>query len=180
MTLHLRLQQDPDISGLLTIRSLTIDDLAEARAVHRAAFRFSAKALILDTELDAALKLLSEPAYTDTLANTHLIGGFMDDTLVATAGWRRADGRDRVARISAVAVLPLFIAGGIGRRMLADIEARARAAGHREFFARALPHMLPFYTRMGYDIVQQGLKPNGLEPQLPVVALRKTMPAVVC
>jgi ribosomal protein S18 acetylase RimI-like enzyme len=178
MTLHQSIHQDANLAGLLTIRPLTIDELAQARTLHAEAFRFSARTVLPDAEFAAALSRIATPEFTDSLAETAMFGGFMDDSLVATAGWSPIADQSGAAQISAVAVAPIFTDTGIGRRMVAEVEARAGGEGFTRFHVRAQPHVVPFFLRIGYDVVQQGLKPTDLEPAIPVMTMRKILPNV--
>ncbi len=187
MTLHQSIHQDANLAGLLTIRPLTIDDLAQARTLHAEAFRFSARTVFPDADFAAALLQITTPEYTDHLATLALYGGFMDDSLVATAGWtplRDHDGtsENAAAEIAAVAVAPIFTDAGLGRRMVAEVEAQAGAAGNRRFQVRATPHAVPFFMRIGYDLAPHASahadRATALPSISPIMTLRKTLPSV--
>ncbi len=66
---------------------------------------------------------------------------------------------------------------GIGRRLLAEAEARAHQCGFERIAAGATANAVPFFQRFGYAIASSGKKMFTLGCSLPVTFLRKELSA---
>lgn len=67
----------------------------------------------------------------------------------ASAGWEPADGAD-TAVVRGVFVAPDRAGGGLGRRMIAHVEAAIAAAGRSRVMVPAALNAVGFYRRLGY------------------------------
>ena len=85
--------------------------------------------------------------------------------VVAVGGWSPHDRRPDAAWIRSLFVHPERAGRGLGRRLVAMIEASARAAGRTAFVVRASLNAVGFYEKMGYTEVERSHwpLPSGLE-----------------
>jgi len=74
-------------------------------------------------------------------------------------------------QIHAAFVDPEHTESGVGRRVLAELEALAHEAGTDELFVLSTPNAVGFYERIGYRSV--GEETLGEDPVIPVVRLEK-------
>ena len=82
--------------------------------------------------------------------------------------------------MSAVFVDPLFTSAGIGRRLVADVEARAHQSGFKRFATRVTANAVPFFERLGYDIASHGVSTITMPvAAIPVTFLRKSVPVTL-
>ena len=89
-----------------------------------------------------------------------MFGAWLDGELVGAASWQSRPPAGGIARIGPVFVRhPRF---GIGRRLLAEVEARAHRSGFRQFAAWSTTNAVPFFERLGYGRLarRQGLRPR--------------------
>ena len=84
-------------------------------------------------------------------ADAHQVLGFVGDHAIATARWREVEKHGvRYAKLERFAVLAAHRGGGTGRRLVADVIERARAAGHDRFLVHAQAHLQGFYESFGF------------------------------
>ena len=90
------------------------------------------------------------------LMKEEVYGAWLDGELVGTARWHANGANGSTARIGSVFVRhpPL----GIGRRLLAEVEARARQSGFDKFAAGVTANAVPFFERLGYKVASRGVK----------------------
>lgn len=167
------------LDRLVDIRSLTLDEMSSVRHLRFQAFRKSAHSILSNDELDVARCWINSAETFEALVQAtgagQVLAGWIDETMVAVAGWTTGDTSTSPARLRWVATDPAFGNSGIGRRIVLQTEFAASAAGQSRFAVRALPTTDGFFTRVGYRQTGRGSLSvyNGL--QLPVVYLSKTL-----
>ncbi len=114
-----------------------------------------------------------DPDYTEALMGEDLWLALVDDRIVGSASWTAAGDTGRAARITGPCVDPIFTRLGIGRRLLALAEERARAAGFDVFTVRAPFVSVGFFDLLGYKISSHGAHAIGTEHGFPIIYLRK-------
>lgn len=157
------------------LRPVDLDHWSEIRALHAASLRHTLAALVGSDQLPAIVAEVYEPDYTDRLMTYDLQTAWIGSILVGTSGWHPASDHGRSARIVSVHVAPLHARLGIGRRLVAVTENRARSAGFEAITARVLPQSVGFFEALGYRRSSQGLQSVGTEHGLPAVYLRKAL-----
>lgn len=101
----------------------------------------------------------------DHEANYHLLTAWQDDEIVGCL--TLSDDGDGRARMRAVAVSPLYQGQGIGAKLVAEFETKARALGFSESFAHAREVVIPFYMSLGYEVCGEEFEEVGI-PHLPI------------
>lgn len=165
--------------GLLetvAIRRVGIDDHSRVRYLHTKSMTAQSADSLTDAEANAFVAFVRSPAYSDCLMAEDVYGAFVDGQLIGTASWHVTCDDGRLARISSVFVDPLFGRIGIGRRLLAEVEARACQSGFDQFGVSATVNAVPFFERLGYQVASRGVKTFGPDCALPVAFLRKSVP----
>ncbi|MEQ8826087.1 MAG: GNAT family N-acetyltransferase [Filomicrobium sp.] len=165
------------MASAIKVRPVQPEDFNDVRYLHATAFRSQAYTYYAPEELDAFEKLVRAPSYIDRLMSNALLGGWVGTELVATAAWHRPQSNDRVGRISALFVLPLFSRAGIGSYMLQAIEASAEASECSLVSVRAPLNAQLFFYANGYEISGRGTSPLLDTRAIDIVFMRKTIPA---
>ena len=168
-----RIRESIALSDQILIRPVGVDDWASIRYVHSTAFRLLSASFCTPNEIDAFTGFVRSQTYTDRLMWENLHTGWLGDELVGTAGWAPADDSGAQARITSVFVRPLFTRMGIGRRLVRDAEARARAAGFERFSARVTLNSVGFFEKLGYDVTSYGVHVVMGDQTMPVTYMRK-------
>ena len=162
------------------IRPATVDDLAAARKLQAAAFRAFTSADCSEEESAAIHALLDSPAIVDTLRGQALYMAWLEHLPVAMAGWQMADNNGRAARLSAVAVDPMFGFMGLGRLMVGHVERCAAKAGYRDMVVQATAGMEGFFARLGFETTAHSVRTVGSvskrSASMRVSYLRKPLP----
>ena len=180
MTMHTSIPSDGGLGAGATIRRLVVDDMAVVRHIHASSFRVYAGPFLTDEEMAAYLAYVRSADYTDDLLRCDVYGAVINGQVVGTAAWRAGDDQGSSARISAVYVDPLFTHAGIGRRLIADVEARAHQSGFKRFVTRVTGNAVPFFERLGYDIASHGVSLIAMPvAAIPVTFMRKSVPATL-
>lgn len=161
--------------GAITIRRIGIDDHSDVRHVHAKSMTAKSLDALSQAEIEAFVAFVRSPAYSDALMAEDVYGAFAERQLVGTASWHVNGDDGRTARISSVFVDPLFCGLGIGRRLLAEVETRARQSGFGQFGISATINAVPFFEKLGYREASRGVKVLGQDCALPVAFLRKTV-----
>src|SRR5262245_44867869 len=164
---------------VLAIRRVGLDDHSAVRHLHARSMRSQSGDALSDAEIAAFKAFVGSPAYSDCLLAEEVYGAFVDGQLVGTAGWHLNGDDGRTARISSVFVDPLFGRLGIGRRLLAEVEARAYQSGFAQLGISATINAVPFFEKLGYREASRGVKTLGTDCALPVAFLRKSVPRLV-
>jgi predicted N-acetyltransferase YhbS len=180
MTFHKSVHDDPGLGAALEIRPVTPDDFSTLRYIHeRAALTFIAP-LLSEAEAEALARHVRSPSFTDELLECEIFAGVLNGQLVGTAAWSASDDSGTTARIGSVSVDPMFAGSGIGRRLVADVEARALHSGFTRFALRSTLNAVTFFQRIGYEIASHGVSPiAGSKAVIPVAFMRKSIARVV-
>lgn len=157
----------------LDIRGADPDHWSDVRSLHALAFRHLSCPALDPAQCQAFVSHIYAPDYTAALQMQDIQFGWYDGRVIGTAGWMPSDDRGTAARITSVFVSPLFARCGIGRRLVAAAEARARTAGFSTFVVRAFQPSAGFFDSLGYVRSSQGVQVVGTENGIPVVFMRK-------
>jgi GNAT superfamily N-acetyltransferase len=161
---------------ILAIRRIGLDDYSDVRYLHGKSMVTHSADALSDAEAAAFDAFVRSPAYSAYLMAEELYGAFIDGQLIGTASWQANGDDGQMARISSVFVDPMFMRIGIGRRLLAEVEARAYQSGFDQFGASVTANAIPFFEKLGYQVASRGVKALGPDCSLPVAFLRKTVP----
>ena len=163
---------------IVAIRRISIDDHSNVRYLHAKSMSTQSADALSDAEAAAFVAFVRSPAYSSYLMAEDVYGALMDGQLIGTAAWQVNGDDGQMARISSVFVDPLFMRAGIGRRLLAEVEARAYQSGFDQLGASTTANAVPFFEKLGYQVASRGVKTFGPDCALPVAFLRKSMPRV--
>ena len=159
----------------LALLPLGVDDFSAVRHLHTASLRAQTVGVLSDAELAAFVRLVYSPAYVTILQKEEAFGAWLDGELVGTVSWQANGANGLAARIGCIFVRhPLR---GIGRRLLAEVEARARQCGFGRLATGVTANAVPFFQRQGYEVASRGVKTLSLGCALPVTFLRKGLPS---
>jgi putative acetyltransferase len=159
----------------VTLRAAEPADFPAIAALHALAFTHLATSHHTPAQLAAHDRLTREPAYADDLARSHLrVAVSETGEIVGSAGWIAVPDQPGTARIRKVFVHPQVARRGLARRLVADAELRALAAGHRRLFVRANVNAVPLYERLGYRALERGVMATPDGTGLPVLFMEKT------
>ena len=161
----------PDV----TLRAIVEDDFDAVRTMQARSFAALGGGANTPEQIKAHVDEIMSPAYRDELHDNHLIvaedaGG----SLVGSAGWCTVPDQPQTARIRKVFVDPEFAGQGMGRLLVEATEADAIAHGFHDFACRANRNAVPFYERLGYRSVFDGVMATSSGVDLPVVFMTKT------
>lgn len=180
MSFHASVPHEQGLAPVLEIRRVTVDDFSTIRYIHTRAFERGVAPHLSEEEAAAVLAHMRTPAYAADLLSRELYVGLIAGQIVATAGWSAGDDSGTVARIGWIFVDPMFAGTGIGRRMVADVEARAAQSGYSKFAVRATPNAAGFCQRIGYDVASHGVSAlYSAVDALPVTFMRKSVERAV-
>lgn len=160
----------------IAIRLIGIDDHSAVRYLHVKSMTTQSLDALSEAEIAAFVAFVRSPAYSDCIVAEEVYGAFVDGQLVGTASWQFNGDDGRTARISSVFVDPLFARLGIGRLLLAEVEARALQSGFGQFGISATLNAVSFFEKQGYREASRGVKTLGTDCALPVAFLRKSVP----
>jgi GNAT superfamily N-acetyltransferase len=162
---------DECIGKLLRVVPLGLDDFSGLRYLHATALRAHTGSVLSEVEIAAFIDLVRSSAYVDLLLKEEMYGAFLDGELVGSAGWHASADNGAVARIASL--FALHPRRGIGRRLLATIEARAGACGFQQFATGVTANAVPFFQGQGYRIASRGTRMLTPQCGLPVTFLKK-------
>lgn len=140
----------------MRIRDATREDTEAIRAVHRASIEAFAPRSYSDEQTNAWARGCDAADYASTVeaADSALVVAERDDEVVGfgSLGLDRPDAYETTvgAVITAVYVSPDAAREGVGTRLLADLEHRARATGVERVGLRSSLNAVPFYVARGY------------------------------
>jgi GNAT superfamily N-acetyltransferase len=158
----------------LQIVPLGVDAYAAVRHLHATSMRAQTIGVLSDAELAAFLHLVNSPDYVPVLEKEETYAAWLHDELVGTVSWQVHATNGPVARVGCIFVRhPGF---GIGRRLIAEVEARAHQSGFARVAAGVTANAVPFLERLGYVVASRGIKTLGPSCALPVTFLRKMLP----
>jgi predicted GNAT family N-acyltransferase len=94
--------------------------------------------------------------------------GFVGETPVATARWRRVERQEGpAAKLERFAVLPEHRGGGLGRQLIAAVLEDAVAAGHMRLVLHAQAHLEELYAGFGFERSGEPFEEAGI-PHVPM------------
>ena len=155
------------------VRAVGLDDWSAVRQLHGQSFNRLAGVLFDENAAAAMRQHLEAPEYTEELARHNLSIALVDGHVVGTCGWVASDDHGHAARITSLFVDPLFTRLGIGRRLVWDAEARARAAGFQTLTTRATEVTIEYFSALGYELSSQGVATPAPDLVIPVIFMRK-------
>ena len=159
----------------VVIRPVGVDELAIARRLLSAGFRAFSSADHSEEEAAAIQTMLDSPDIVDELRGRSLFIAWLDQTPVAVGGWRLADDSGRAARLTAIAVDPMYGYLGLGRLIVAYVEQNARKAGFKDLVVHAHVATKGFFVRLGYDTTAQSVRTVGTVSRMRVTYMRKPL-----
>ena len=160
----------------IAIRRIGVDDHSNVRYLHIKSMTAQSVDALSEAEIAAFVGFVRSPSYSDCLVAEEVYGAFIEDQLIGTASWQLNGDDGRTARITSVFVDPVFGRLGIGRRLLAEVEARAFQSGFDQLGISATINAVPFFELLGYREASRGVKALGPNCSLPVAFLRKSVP----
>ena len=156
------------------IRSATGADAAAIFRVHMASIDGLARSHYSAQQLAAWRGRRSPDSYLEPIAHKVVL---VAERHAAVAGFAQLDVASSC--VEAIYVLPQLARLGIGARLLAAVEARARAGGLAELSLDASLNSVAFYAQAGYCPVREAV--HELEPGvfIPCVVMRKVLRGTV-
>ena len=162
--------------GAVTVREAGIDDLGLVRRLLTAAFRAYSSGEHSEEESAAILASLDNPGMVDALRNQTVQIAWFEDKPVAVCGWRMADDSGRAARLTAIAVDPLYGYLGLGRLVAGACELGARRAGYRDLVVHASRATEGFFRRLGFETTAYSVRAIDIATSTRVIYMRKALP----
>jgi N-acetylglutamate synthase-like GNAT family acetyltransferase len=159
----------------LSLRRIGVDDFSDLRYLHATSLRAQTLDVLSEEEIAAFVRLVYSPAYSTLVMKEDLQGAWLDAELVGTVSWHPAGNSGSTASIGGIFVRHPRL--GIGRRLLAEAEARAHQSGFERVSACATANAVPFFLRFGYEPVSRGVRSLSLGCVLPVTFVKKRLPA---
>jgi GNAT superfamily N-acetyltransferase len=158
----------------LTLRPIGVDDFSSLRYLHATSLRSQTLEVLSEEEVAAFVRLVYSPAYVDLLLKEEVYGGWLDGELIGTVSWHAGGSGGSTASIGGIFVRHPRL--GIGRRLLAEAEARAHQSGFERLSACATANAVPFFLKFGYETVSRGVRSLSFECVLPVTFVKKRLP----
>jgi GNAT superfamily N-acetyltransferase len=165
---------NPSLDERLTLRPIGADDYSSLRYLHATSLRAQTLDVLSDEEVAAFIRLVYSPAYTALLMKEEVYGAWIDGELIGTVSWHAAGSGGSTASIGGIFVRHPRL--GIGRRLLAEAEARARQCGFERLSACATANAVPFFLKSGYEKVSRGVRSLSFDCVLPVTFVKKRLP----
>lgn len=157
----------------LEIRPIGLDNFSELRRIHTLAYRSSLGSDLSEEQIDRLVEFINTAEYTQLVLQTECVGTWLDGRLCATASWMPGGSAGASAKIVGVCVDPLFGGMGMGRRLVGEIEARARRAGFAVLTARCPVTTAPFFELMGFAGTSRGVWSIPFGVTISVLHMRK-------
>lgn len=129
----------------VSLRPATDDDREAICIVHVRAIRASCSRSYSPEQVSSWLGLLSPDSYSTVLKERVLVVATDGEAVVGFGQLNPS-----IGEVDAVYVLPEHQGEGIGRLLLADLEAKARARGIRMLKLSATLNAASFYAQAGY------------------------------
>jgi GNAT superfamily N-acetyltransferase len=159
------------LAKILKIVLLGIDDFSDLRYLHTTSLRAHTGSVLSEAEIAAFTNLVRSTAYVDLLLKEEIYGGFLDGELVGSASWHASSDNSTTARIGSL--FALHPGMGIGRQLLATVEARVGSCGFHQLATGVTANAVPFFVRHGYRIASRGTRIFTPDCGLPVTFLKK-------
>jgi GNAT superfamily N-acetyltransferase len=158
----------------MTLRPIGVDDFSSLRYLHATSLRGQTLDVLSEEEVAAFVRLVYSPAYPSLLMKEELYGAWYDSELIGTVSWHAAGNGGTTASIGGIFVRHPRL--GIGRRLLAEAEARAHRCGFARLSACATANAVPFFLKFGYEKVSRGVRSLSFDCVLPVTFVKKQLP----
>jgi hypothetical protein len=158
----------------MTLRPIGVDDFSSLRYLHATSLRGQTLDVLSEEEVAAFVRLVYSPAYPSLLMKEELYGAWYDRELIGTVSWHAAGNGGTTASIGGIFVRHPRL--GIGRRLLAEAEARAHQCGFERLSACATANAVPFFLKFGYEEVSRGVRSLAFDCVLPVTFVKKQLP----
>jgi hypothetical protein len=159
----------------LSLRQIGVDDFSNLRYLHATSLRAQTLEVLSEEEVSAFVRLVYSPACTSLLMKEEVYGAWIDAELIGTVSWHAAGNSSSTASIGGIFVRHPRL--GIGRRLIAEAEARAHQCGFEHISACPTANAVPFFLRQGYVPVSRGVRPLSLGCVMPVTFVRKRLPS---
>jgi len=159
----------------LALRPIGLDDFSSLRYLHVTALRAQTLDVLSEEEAAAFTRLVYSPAYVSLVMREEVYGAWLDGELVGTVSWHAGGNTGSMASIGGIFVRHPRL--GIGRRLLAEAEARVHQSGFERLSACATANALPFFLHYGYEEVSRGVRSLSVGCVLPVTFVKKRLPA---
>jgi len=157
----------------INLRPISFDDFSQLRRIHAQAYRSFLGSDLTEDQIEALVDFVHTPQYIELILQTECLGAWINDHLCGTASWTPGGPASDGARLAAVCVDPLFSSLGIARRLVTEIESRARRAGFATLTARSPVTVAPFFQHLGYTGTSRGVWVTPCGVTVPVVHMRK-------
>lgn len=158
----------------LSLRPISVDDFSSLRYLHATSLRAQTLEVLTDEEVASFIRLVYSPVYTSLLMKEEVYGAWADAELIGTVSWHAAGNSGSTATVGGIFVRHPRL--GIGRRLLAEAEARAHQCGFERVSACATANAVPFFLRLGYEPVSRGVRSLSAGCVLPVTFVKKHLP----
>jgi GNAT superfamily N-acetyltransferase len=158
----------------LSLRPIGVDDFSSLRYLHATSLRTQTLEVLSDEEVSAFVRLVYSPDYATLLMKEEVYGAWLDAELIGTVSWHAAGNSGSTASVGGIFVRHPRL--GIGRRLLAEAEARAHQCGFERVSACTTANAVPFFLRLGYEPVSRGVRSLSLGCVLPVTFVKKRLP----
>lgn len=109
-------------------------------------------------------------AFAGTIERKHVVVGIAESRI---AGFAILDAF--AAKVEAVFVVPAVTRRGLGRHLLAHLEATAREAGLHRLDVDASLNAVPFYAAAGYETLSQGVHTTSTGIEIACVRMEKSL-----
>src|SRR5262249_18265559 len=159
----------------LALRPIGLDDFSSLRYLHVTALRAQTLDVLSEEEAAAFTRLVYSPAYVSLVLREGVYGAWLDGELVGTVSWQAGGTSGAMASIGGIFVRHPRL--GIGRRLLAEAEARVHQSGFERLSACATANALPFFLHSPYEAVSRGVRALSVGCVLPVTFVKKPPPA---
>jgi GNAT superfamily N-acetyltransferase len=166
-------QSTTSLEERLSLRPIRIDDFSNVRYLHATSLRAQTLEVLSEEEVAAFVRLVYSPTYTTLVLKEEVYGAWLDAELVGTVSWQAAGNSGSTASIGGIFVRHPRL--GIGRRLLAEAEARAHQCGFERISACATANAVPFFLQFGYERVSRGVRSLSLGCVLPVTFVKKSL-----
>ena len=134
------------------LRKATLADISNISGMARASYGQLLAADYPAETIEAALPIMAKVT-PEFIPRAHYVVWEAEGKIVGGAGWSEIDAG---ADVRKVAVHPDYLRQGIGRALMAAIEAEARGQGHRVMHCSSSLSAVKFYESCGFEPVGVG------------------------
>jgi GNAT superfamily N-acetyltransferase len=149
------------------IRKATIDDAPTSFAIRREAIRAQCRGHYPSPDLEIWTSGEMSAVFANRVANQFYVA-VIEERVVGTGMIDLAKGK-----IDAVFVIPEYMERGVGRALMAHLEALAIDAGLSDISLESTLNAAPFYRKIGYEGDGLTIYESSLGVSLPCVPMTK-------